>query len=128
MNMRRPYQRRGSRGQALVEFAIILPLLLLIFSGVVDFGRVYYQSLLVNEAAREGGRLAALGKSATEVQQAVKSYDNALTVAVLPSVPVKGENVAVTVRGAVSIITPLLDKIFPSNPYPLKATVILKVE
>lgn len=57
--MRAPQPRRPEKGgQGLVEFALILPLLLLIFMGIVDFGRAIYAYNSVSNAAREGARLA----------------------------------------------------------------------
>jgi Flp pilus assembly protein TadG len=48
-------QRRQS-AQALTEFALILPVLMLILLGVVDFGRVFYYWTSIANAAREGAR------------------------------------------------------------------------
>ncbi len=44
---------RHETGQSLVEMAIMLPLLLIIFAGVLDFGRVIYINLVMTNAARE---------------------------------------------------------------------------
>ena len=54
------FERRSSQGQGLVEFALILPLLLLIILGIVEFGYVFtvYGSLF--SAAREGARYGAV--------------------------------------------------------------------
>lgn len=53
--------RRGSRrGQSLVELALVLPLLLLLLLIAVDFGRVYFSYIQVNNAAREAANYAAL--------------------------------------------------------------------
>jgi hypothetical protein len=46
-------RRRGARGQALVELAITVPLLVFILLGIVDFARVYTAALTVEAAARE---------------------------------------------------------------------------
>lgn len=58
----------GQRGQTLVEFALILPLFLLMFFAMVDFGRGFYTWLLVTNAAREGARVAATQQPASAVQ------------------------------------------------------------
>ena len=53
----------AQRGQSLVEFAIVIPLFLLILFGVVDAGRYVYMSSVLSQAAREGARLAAVEAS-----------------------------------------------------------------
>jgi Flp pilus assembly protein TadG len=51
---------RGERGAALVEFALALPLLLVILAGIVDFGFAFQRYEVITNAAREGARLASL--------------------------------------------------------------------
>lgn len=51
---------RKEKGQGLVELAIILPLLLIILLGIIDFGRVFYAYVTVTNASREGARYGAL--------------------------------------------------------------------
>jgi hypothetical protein len=48
-----------SRGQALVEFAIILPLLLLVIGGIVQFGMLFWAQNTLTQVARDTGRWAA---------------------------------------------------------------------
>jgi Flp pilus assembly protein TadG len=45
-----------------VEFALLLPLLLLILLGIIDFGRMLNAQVTLTQAAREGARLVALGQ------------------------------------------------------------------
>jgi len=54
--MSAPEQR--SRGQALVEFALVAPFLFLLLFGVIEFGRFVYYTETLNSAAREGARYA----------------------------------------------------------------------
>ncbi len=56
-----PRQSRRERGAAAVEMALILPLLLLIVGGIIDFGRFFYTQNIVVNAAREGARSRAMG-------------------------------------------------------------------
>lgn len=58
----------GDRGVAAVEFALLLPLLLLIIFGLVDFGRALNAQITLTQAAREGARVAALGGATSQVQ------------------------------------------------------------
>jgi hypothetical protein len=54
-----PKRERG-RGQALVEFAIILPVFFLVVAGMFDFGMGIYSDLTLVNAAREGARLGVI--------------------------------------------------------------------
>jgi Flp pilus assembly protein TadG len=61
--------RRGRRrGQALVEFALVLPVLLVILMGTVDAGRLIFAYNSVANAAREGGRTAIVNQTPDEVR------------------------------------------------------------
>lgn len=53
-------QKFGRGGQELVEFAIALPLLLLIFFGVIDLGRIFHSAITITNSARVGARYGAL--------------------------------------------------------------------
>lgn len=52
--------KRNEKGQALVEFALVLPLLLALVCGIIDFGWIYYNQITLNNAAREGARYAVV--------------------------------------------------------------------
>lgn len=51
---------RNTKGQALVEFAFILPLFLLLVFGLIDLGRFVLADSILSQAAREGARLASV--------------------------------------------------------------------
>lgn len=52
-------RRSGHRGQALVEFAIILPVFMLLFLTAIDFGRLFFSYIEVSNAAREAAAYGA---------------------------------------------------------------------
>lgn len=58
----------GPRGQTLAEFALVLPLLLVILLGVVDFGRVFSAGITMEAAARNAAEAAA-----QEYQQIIRN-------------------------------------------------------
>ena len=51
--------RRSEKGSAMVELAVVLPVLILIAIGVMDYGRVYFTSVAVANAARAGAEWGA---------------------------------------------------------------------
>jgi len=56
-------RRASQRSQALIEFALISPVLLLLLFGIVDIGRAVFYYDAVNHAAREGARVAVRASS-----------------------------------------------------------------
>src|SRR4029077_16914007 len=52
--------RARRRGQSLVEFALVLPIFLLLIMGVIDAGRLVYMNSTLSNAAREGARTGAV--------------------------------------------------------------------
>jgi len=119
----RKYSRRQS-GQALVELALVLPILLLILMAIVDFGRVFHGHLAVTAAARQAGREASLGRTDAEIidrarRAAVPLSSAALTVQVTPAFSLRhaGTAIEVTITYRMDILTPLIEPFFPSRHY-----------
>ena len=56
-------KRDGHRGQGLVEFALVIPLFLLLIFGLIDVGRLVYMDSVLSQAAREGARTASVEAS-----------------------------------------------------------------
>ena len=66
--------RERGRGQALVEFAIILPVFFLLVAGMFDFGLGIYSDLTLVNAAREGARVGVIDPGNTAaVEQRVRA-------------------------------------------------------
>ncbi|WP_248255693.1 TadE family protein [Georgenia sp. EYE_87] len=72
--------RRHDRGATAVEFALILPILLLLIIGITEFGRAYHVQTTLSDAARAGVRTMALHSNVTEAK---KSARDAATTVVL---------------------------------------------
>ena len=73
---------RSEKGAALVEAAIIMPVIMLISVGIFEFGRAYQTSQVLTNASREGARLAVLeGPTDGDVRARVNQYltDGGLT-------------------------------------------------
>lgn len=72
----------SERGAAAVEFALILPVLLIMLLGIIEFGRAYSTQITLTQAAREGVRVMAIKDDAvlaeTSTIQAAAALDPAL--------------------------------------------------
>ncbi|MEI6207934.1 MAG: TadE/TadG family type IV pilus assembly protein [Desulfuromonadales bacterium] len=99
--------KAAEKGQALVEFALILPLLLLLLFGIIEFGRAFFQKNMTINAAREGARFAVVqttwdvGKIKLAATNPIvpESLKIGSTVLVVPqSRPASGGPVKVTVN------------------------------
>jgi Flp pilus assembly protein TadG len=77
--------RNERHGQALVEFALILPVLLLLLLGIVEFGLILYDQHVITNASREGARYGIVVRSTrrtvAEIEAVVDAYceDNLVT-------------------------------------------------
>ena len=58
-----PRSRAARRGQSLVEFALVIPIFLLLIMGVIDAGRLVYMNSTLSNAAREGARTGSVEAS-----------------------------------------------------------------
>jgi len=72
------HPRSTATGQTLVEFALVLPVFILLLFGLLDVGRYVYMNSVLSQAAREGARLAAaeaswIGKTTTNDASCVAS-------------------------------------------------------
>lgn len=98
------------RGAAAVEFALLLPVLLLIVFGIIDFGRALNAQITLTQAAREGARLAALGQpNVVSRTQAAATGLSPVTVSVTacPAVAGPSADAAVTTSYTFSFVTPI---------------------
>ncbi len=107
----------GDTGAAAVEFAIVLPLLIFLVFGLIDFALILNANLSITNAAHEGARASLLRDSASDVQARVRSNANPLgytrmTEAAAPTVvnagcATAGIDTTVTASYTLQLIVPL---------------------
>src|SRR5437667_8308702 len=61
---------RGERGQAMVEFAIVLPIFCMLLLGIAQLGIVWNNYIQLTDAVRAGARKAAVSRTASNPNQA----------------------------------------------------------
>ena len=62
--------QRSERGAAAVEFALVLPILVLLVFGIVEFSRAYNAQITLTSASREGARVMAIKNDPVAAKQA----------------------------------------------------------
>jgi len=73
--MRLARRLRGARGAELIEMALILPILLVVIAGIIDFALMFQAAEVVTNAAREGARVVVLpGYTPVDAQTRVDEY------------------------------------------------------
>lgn len=129
------YDLKGQRGQALLEFAVVLPVLIMLLVGIVQMGLLMHSYLTVQEAAREGARSAAVGTANADVEIKVKNVTTAAGInAANVSVNIAPENaravgtavtVTVTVPNPMTSAIPFVSVVFPNK---LTGTMVMRME
>ncbi|MGO4247408.1 TadE/TadG family type IV pilus assembly protein [Paenarthrobacter sp. RAF54_2] len=123
--------KKKERGAVAVEMAILLPLLLLILIGIMEFGRVLNVQVSLTEAAREGARYAAVhyqdgGLNVSGKALAAAPSLNGLGVSVSDNAAscAPGSNVTVTTSVSLPSMSGFLDAGFFGGPgiFPLNMT------
>jgi Flp pilus assembly protein TadG len=79
MRLRPRMKRRTERGASAVEFALVVPILVLVLAGIVNFGFVLAQQISLNNGARQAARFAVVdGPTCGQVQ--AEGQDSAATI------------------------------------------------
>lgn len=128
------YLNKSEKGQSLVELALILPILLLLLLGIIEFGRVFNAHLIITNASRDGVRQGAVGASDTDIQNAVLNSvavldKSKLTVTIYPMQTYRhsGDELKIHVEYPVKIYAPIISNII-GDPYVVKADTTMRVE
>lgn len=133
---RRPRLRAvpADRGQSLVEFALVVPLFLLLVLATIEFGRAAIIATSLENAAREGARRAAMAPTDTAaiVAAARRTATIADPVGVVVAFPDgstrSGSPVRVTVDHRFTFVTPLVAAVARTDGFPLVKTSEMLVE
>jgi len=105
---------KSQKGQSLVEFALVLPVFILIFFGIMEVSRLWETANVLTSAAREGARAAAV--TAPDVNRVQIAAQNILSAANISNatITVSGPNTSDEVIVTVSIYyTPITGSIIP---------------
>lgn len=129
----------AEKGQALVEMAIVLPLVLSLLCGTIEFGWLCFNQISISNLARQGAREAIvysgssinLDSLAEELIEAAPSQmrDNiTIDIEYTNKTSPREGDVVVNVAYLANAITPILGIVTSSNEYMLSSSCTMKVE
>lgn len=112
--------KESERGAAAVEFAILLPLLLMLVLGTIEFGRAYNAQITLTNAARDGVRVMAIANDPTGAKTAARNAAAAVSstipdssITISPATCSTDKQVTVTISYNLSTITGI------AGPFPM---------
>lgn len=125
---------KGEQGQALVEFALVLPLFFLLFFAVIEMGRVGHAYVSVSNAARTGVRVASTGGTDLDIQNKViaaapnlNTDEISLQITPTEAYRQSGHSVDVSVTYPVQLILPIVSNVLP-NPFIVSSHLSMRME
>ena len=125
---------KNQKGQALVEFAIIIPILLMLVMGILQFGMMLNSYLTIENASREGARAGIVGSSDVEIQNLIISTSPSLDpknliVSITPTETNRksGDTLIVKVTYNYNLIVPIISSLF-NNVVVLNGQTSMRVE
>lgn len=132
-------KHKNEKGQAMVEFALLLIPLLMILGGIIDFGWVFHQQVLANNASREAARHIAVhynidSMTPTEVNTAANTVTNNSIPDYISFVPpivgdgivISTNDVSVTVDWETTTFMPFFSKLV--GTITIDSTTVMKLE
>ncbi len=130
--------RKNEKGQTLVEFALVLPVLLLLVLGLIQFGIIFSAQIAITNAAREGVRVAAVGAKKDEIVIRINNsigghiFLPTLTdgnIDITPDDPIVGDEIIVEIKDVMlELFVPVPDVFAANDEIPLKAKASMRVE
>lgn len=118
-----------------MEFALIMPVLLLVIAGIVDFGRAFFTQVELTNAAREGARAAIIttvtaqqvqDRAGASIQPPITGFSTTVTICAASG----GGNASVTARAPFTwiLLGPALNLVGSAGSLPstLSSTAVMK--
>jgi len=132
--MKKSYLKNKEKGQAMVETALVLPLFLLVLCGIIDFGWIFSNQLMLNNSSRDGARYAVVrsddanmvSDTTTHLKENVSLIKpDALNVSIVTEAD---GDINVTVQADVKVLTPLTGIFIQGQSVSLTSTTIMSTD
>ncbi|PTL39145.1 TadE/TadG family type IV pilus assembly protein [Alkalicoccus saliphilus] len=124
---------KSEKGQSMVEFALVVPLLIVLLFSIVDISRLFHASLTIDHAGREAARAASVQLSDTEVMSAAVDNGSSISlssshvqVSPMENGRTSGNKVTVTITYPVDFLTPVVGNL--AGSFELQNTTVMRIE
>lgn len=124
----------NNRGQSLIEFVLVLPVILIMLIGMIEFGIMFNSYLTLNNAARDGARMASVGNGDGEINSRIDEITGNLdpaymTITINPGEGSRdrGDSVQVTIDYEHHVFTPFIGS-FIGNTISLQGRTVMRIE
>lgn len=124
---------KSQKGSAIVEMALVLPILILLLFGIIDFGRIFHAYLTIDHAGREAARVASIRDFPNVKSTAVDKSGNLITSSNVEVIysddtnKVRGSLATVKIDYNIDFLTPVIQPFFKSG-YKLTDTTTMRIE
>jgi Flp pilus assembly protein TadG len=137
------------RGQTMVEFAIVAPLFLFLTFAVLDFGRMFFMQMNLQQAVEEAGRFASTGNHLPDPKNPTQNLSRVSSIiaeaqqsALVPIASVQisslaggvgsaggpGDTVTISFTTNLQLMTPIIARLFPNGAYTFTSSATFKNE
>ena len=106
-------QRINKKGQALVEFVLIIPILIMVLCAIIDFSFIFYNKNHLEGVLNDSVTYVLNGKTSEEIRKLINDDDVNL------SVEFDGDIVKVKLTKSINLITPV-SRLFINSPYTIE--------
>jgi len=125
---------KKEKGQAMVEAALVIPIFILILCGILDFGWIFSNQLMINNCSREGARYAVVRSEESDMASQVTTHVKAVSslgspedISVSVSTTSDGD-INVTVGRDLTVLTPIAGVFVQGQVIPLTSSTIMSVD
>jgi uncharacterized protein (UPF0333 family) len=125
---------KNIKGQAMVEFVLILPVFLLLLLGMADISRVISANFVLENASRSAARVGVISNSDSDIITAIENGTDSLdassiTYTITPTEGTRGsgDELTIEINYTVDILTPIVSNVL-GNSIPVSGKTIMRVE
>ncbi len=112
---------KSNKGQALIEFILILPIFLTIFLGIIDFGRILYEKNRLENVMSDVIDMINIGQSKEKIGLHISQYYSSK---INLQINIEDNNKIVVLSTGIDTYTPGLNRII-SKPYIIETTMVI---